>query len=62
VARVINRKFVCAVTMTASVAAAGCGSGKSSSSSTRHVDFKTGFATSQKDFRKLGTDIAKYIT
>jgi hypothetical protein len=62
VARVINRKFVCAVTMTASVAAAGCGSSKSSSSSTRHVDFKAGFATSQKDFRKLGTDIAKDIT
>jgi hypothetical protein len=61
VARVINRKFVCAVTMAASVAAAGCGSSKSSSS-TSHVDFKTGFATSQKTFRTLGTDIAKDIT
>jgi hypothetical protein len=56
VARVISRRLVCVVTMTASVAVAGCGSGKSSSSS--RVDFKTGFATSQKAFRKLITDIA----
>jgi hypothetical protein len=40
---------------------AGCGSGKSSSS-TSQVAFKAGFATSQKEFRKLGTDIAKDIT
>lgn len=46
--------------MTATIAVAGCGSGTSSSAS--QVDFKTGFATSQKDFRKLGTDIAKDIT
>jgi hypothetical protein len=39
---------------------AGCGSSKPSSS-TSHVDFKTGFVASQKDFRKLGTDIAKDI-
>ena len=47
--------------MTAAVAMAGCGSGKSSTS-TSQVAFKTGFAGSQKDFRKLGTDIAKDIT
>jgi hypothetical protein len=46
--------------MVSCTAIAGCGSGKSSSS-TSHVDFKTGFATSQKEFRKLGTDIAKDI-
>lgn len=47
--------------MVGSVAVTGCGSGKSSSS-TSQVDFKTGFAASQKDFRTLGTDIAKDIT
>ncbi len=44
----------------ASIAVAGCGSSKPSSS-TRQVEFKTGFVTSQKDFRKLGIDIAKDI-
>ncbi len=43
------------------MAIAGCGSGKSSSS-TSQVDFKTGLATTQQAFRKLGTDIAKDIT
>jgi hypothetical protein len=52
---------VCALAMTVAVAVAGCGSGKSSSSASQ-VDFKAGFATSQKAFRKLGTDIAKDIT
>ena len=43
------------------MAVAGCGSGKSSSS-TSQVDFKTGFAASQKAFAVLVTDIAKDIT
>ena len=47
--------------MAAAVIVAGCGSGKSSSS-TSQVAFKAGFATSQKEFRKLGTDIARDIT
>jgi hypothetical protein len=46
--------------MVAGIAVSGCGSGKSTSDS--QVDFKTGFAASQRDFRKLGTDIAKDIT
>lgn len=45
--------------MVATIAVGGCGSGKSSSTS--RVDFKTGFATSQQEFRKLGSDIAKDI-
>lgn len=60
-ARVINGGVVCAVAVAVSVAATGCGSSKSSSSTSR-VDFKTGFATSQKDFRKLVTDVAQDIT
>ena len=44
-----------------SVAVTGCGSG-TSSSLTSPVDFKPGFAASQKDFRTLGADIAKDIT
>lgn len=47
--------------MILTMAVAGCGSAKSSSSTSR-VDFKTGFATSQQEFRKLGTDLAKDIT
>ena len=41
--------------------AAGCGSG-GSSSTTSQVSFQSGFATTQRDFRQLGTDIAKDIT
>ena len=61
-ARVISRRFLAAAAVALSLAAAGCGSGKSSSSTTSHVDFKTGFAAGQKEFRKLGTDIAQDIT
>lgn len=39
----------------------GCGS-NSSSSSASQADFKAGFATSQREFRKLGTSLAKDIT
>lgn len=60
-ARVISGRLLCALAMTTAIAVAGCGSSKSSSSSSQ-VDFKAGFATSQKQFRKLGTDIAKDIT
>jgi hypothetical protein len=60
-ARVTPGRLVCAVAVAASVAVAGCGSSKSSSSASK-VDFKTGFATSQTEFRELGTDIAKDIT
>ena len=60
-ARVINRNHVCALAATASLAAAGCGSG-SPSSSTGDAGFRSGLATSQQDFRKLGTDLAHDIT
>src|SRR5581483_951475 len=59
-ARVISGRLVCAAAMIAAIALAGCGSGKSSSSTSK-VDFKTGFATSQREFRKLGSDLAKDI-
>jgi len=59
-ARVISGRLVCAAAMIATIALAGCGSGKSSSSTSK-VDFKTGFATSQREFRKLGSDLAKDI-
>jgi hypothetical protein len=59
-ARVISGKLLCAAAIAAAIAVAGCGSGKSSSTSS--ADFKAGFATSQREFRKLGTDIAKDIT
>ena len=42
--------------------AAGCGSNSSSSSSASRAEFKAGFATSQREFRKLGTTLAKDIT
>jgi hypothetical protein len=59
---VINRRLLCAMAMTASVTAAGCGGSGGKASTASHVDFKTGFAASQQDFRRLGTDIAKDIT
>jgi hypothetical protein len=58
---VISRRLVCALAMMASIAVGGCGSGKSSSSISG-VDFKTGFATSQKDFRELVTKMVKDLT
>ncbi len=60
-ARVISARTVCALAMAASILVAGCGSGKSSSSISR-VDFKTGFATSHREFSELVTEIAKDIT
>ncbi|MGZ4167458.1 MAG: hypothetical protein ACXVRW_00865 [Solirubrobacteraceae bacterium] len=57
----INRRSVCAMALVAGIAAAGCGS-SGKSSTTSQVSFKNGFATSQRDFRQLGTDIAKDIT
>lgn len=45
----------------AALLVAGCGSGTSSSSASQ-AQFKAGFATSQREFRKLGTDLAKDIT
>ena len=56
----INRRLACAVAL-AGIAAAGCGS-SSKSSTTSQVSFKSGFATSQAEFRRLGTDIGKDIT
>jgi hypothetical protein len=47
--------------MMATLLVAGCGSGTSSSSASQ-ARFKAGFATSQREFRKLGTDLAKDIT
>jgi hypothetical protein len=41
---------------------AGCGSNSSSSSSASRAEFKAGFATSQRQFRKLGTTLATDIT
>jgi hypothetical protein len=61
-ARVISARLVCAAGLVVGLALAGCGSGKSSSTTTSQVAFKAGFATSQKEFRKLGTDLAKDIT
>lgn len=61
-ARVISGRLVCAAAMVLGLGLAGCGSGTSSSSSTSQVAFKAGFATSQKEFRKLGTELAKDIT
>ncbi len=61
VRRVISGRLVCAVAMVGSVAVTGCGSGTSSSSTSR-VEFKTGLASSQREFRRLGTDIARDIT
>ena len=49
------------VALAAGIALGGCGS-SGKSSTTSQVSFKTGLATSQQDFRKLGTDIAKDIT
>jgi hypothetical protein len=49
------------VALAAGIALAGCGS-SGKSSTTSQASFKTGLATSQQDFRKLGTDIAKDIT
>jgi hypothetical protein len=49
--------------VTVSLGATGCGSGTSSSSTTASLaGFKTGFAAGQKEFRRLGTDIAQDIT
>jgi hypothetical protein len=61
-ARVINRRTLCTVAMTASVAIAGCGGSASKSTTTSHVNFKAGFSGTQQAFRKLGTDIAQDIT
>jgi hypothetical protein len=58
--RVNSRRLACAVAL-AGIAAAGCGSG-GKSSTTSQATFKRGFATSQTEFRQLGTDIAKDIT
>jgi hypothetical protein len=58
--RVINRTLACAAVL-AGIAAAGCGSSHTSTT-TSQVSFKNGFATSQTEFRRLGTDIAKDIT
>jgi hypothetical protein len=58
--RVINAKLACALAL-AGIAAAGCGS-SGKSSTTSQVSFKAGFATSQREFRQLGTDIGKDIT
>jgi hypothetical protein len=58
---VISGRIVCALAMAACIFVAGCGSGKSSSSISR-VDFKTGFATSRKEFGEFVTEIAKDIT
>jgi hypothetical protein len=58
--RVINPRLACALVL-AGIAAAGCGSSHTSTTSSQ-VGFKTGFATSQKEFRQLGSDIAKDIT
>ena len=55
-----SRRLACAVAL-AGIAAAGCGSG-GKSSTTSQATFKRGFATSQTEFRQLGTDIAKDIT
>lgn len=60
-ARVINRRRACALALVTGIAATGCGS-SGKSSTTSQVSFKSGFATSQRDFRQLGTDIAKDIT
>jgi hypothetical protein len=58
---VIDRRRACALALAAGIAASGCGSnGKSSTSS--QVSFKSGFGTSQQEFRRLGTDIARDIT
>jgi hypothetical protein len=46
----------------ATMVLAGCGSGTSSTSSASQADFKAGFAASQREFRKLGIDLAKDIT
>lgn len=56
----INRRLTCAVVL-GGIAAAGCGSSHTSTT-TSQVSFKSGFAASAKDFRQLGTDIAKDIT
>jgi hypothetical protein len=58
---VINRRSARVLALIAGIAAAGCGSSHSSSTSSQ-ASFKSGFATSQQDFRQLGTDIAKDIT
>lgn len=57
----MKRRSACALALAAGIAAAGCGS-NGKSSTTSQVSFKSGFATSQRDFRALGTDIAKDIT
>jgi hypothetical protein len=58
---VISGRFVCAVAILATMTVTGCGSGTSSSSASQ-ADFKAGFAASQREFRKLGIDLAKDIT
>jgi hypothetical protein len=58
---VINRRSARVLATAAAMAAAGCGSSHSSST-TSQVTFKSGFATTQRDFRQLGTQIAKDIT
>ncbi|HYZ80829.1 MAG TPA: hypothetical protein VE571_06150 [Solirubrobacteraceae bacterium] len=57
----IKRRRACALAVAAGIAVAGCGSGGQSSTSSQ-PGFKSGFATTQRNFRQLGTDIAKDIT
>jgi hypothetical protein len=59
---VISGRFVSVVAIIATMTLAACGSGTSSSSSAGQADFKAGFAASQREFRKLGIDLAKGIT
>jgi hypothetical protein len=56
----LNRRLACAVALAAGIATAGCGS-SGKSSTTSQVSFKSGFATTQREFRQLGTEIAKDI-
>lgn len=56
-----RRRSACALAVAAGIAVAGCGSGGQTSTSS-HASFKSGFATIQRNFRQLGTDIAKDIT
>ncbi|MFL5864983.1 MAG: hypothetical protein ACJ780_30180 [Solirubrobacteraceae bacterium] len=56
-----KRRFARAAALAAGIAATGCGSG-STSATTGPGSFRDGFSTSQNEFRKLGTTIARDIT